>query len=100
LWQQLSGWWNNMTGQNVKILEEDVMIGLGSRAIKIDKEEQLNMIILAVKWKIHVNKQDGLETYLYQALNAVKQMIETLEFIACKNMKRDKHEKTWGEITI
>jgi hypothetical protein len=98
LWEQLSIWWKNMTGQNVKISEEDVMIGLSSRARKVDKEEQLNMIILAVKWKIHCNKQDGSETVLYQALFAVKQMIETLEFIACKTMKRDKHDKIWDEI--
>jgi hypothetical protein len=50
LWEQLSTWWKNMTGQNVKISEEDVMIGLSPRASKVDKEEQLNMIILAVKW--------------------------------------------------
>jgi hypothetical protein len=98
LWQQLGRWWNDKTGQNVKISEKDVMIGLSPRKVKIDKEDQLNMILLAVKWKIHTNKQDGLETHLYQALNAVKYMIETLELIACKNMKRDKHKKLWDEI--
>jgi hypothetical protein len=98
LWQQVNRWWNNLTSQDIVISEQDIMLGLKPRINKIEKEEQLNVIILAVKWKIHANKQDGQETCLYQAMIAVKQMIDTLECIACRNMKKDRHDKVWGEI--
>jgi hypothetical protein len=98
LWTQLSTWWKGVTGQDIVISERDVMLGLSTRNIKITKADQLNMVILAVKWKIHANKQLAQKTCMYQVLIAIRQMIETLGFIACRNKKGNKYETIWGEI--
>jgi hypothetical protein len=98
IWSQLSKWWSDKVNQKISIGERDVILGLAPRKGKIVKVSQLNMIILAIKWKVHANKQAGQETCFYQALYAVKQMIDTLYLIACRNHKVEVHEKMWGDI--
>jgi hypothetical protein len=98
LWVQLSNWWKSITGQEIAISERDVMLGMSIGTDKISEINQLNMIILAVKWKIHVNKQLAQKTCMYQVLIAIRQMIDTLGFIACRNHKSNKHEMIWGNI--
>jgi hypothetical protein len=98
IWSQLSRWWSEMIGQEIQISEKDIILGLGLRENKLEKEYQLNMIILAVKWKIHATKQSGQSICFYQVLHAIRQMIDTLNFIASKNQKVAKHEALWGEI--
>jgi hypothetical protein len=98
IWVQLSRWWSEITGQEIQISERDIILGLGPRKDKIIKEYQLNMIILAVKWKVHATKQLGQNICFYQVLHAIRHMIDTSQFIASKNQKLEKHESIWGEI--
>ena len=49
--------------------------------------EQLNEILMATKWKIHVNKQLGENTCLYQVLYTIKHMIILQELMASQNQK-------------
>jgi hypothetical protein len=100
IWKQLASWWSNMTGQHITLSERDIMLGLSPRLEKIEMEYQLNNIILATKWKIHANKQLGLTTCFYQVLLQVRHLIDTLDFIADRNGKTDKHLQLWEKILI
>ena len=61
-------------------------------------EDQLNYLILIVKWKIYAKKQMGENIGWNHIKFAIKNMIETLSFIASKNDRAEKHERTWGEV--
>jgi hypothetical protein len=100
IWQQLGQWWRKVSGQEIDIVERDVIVGLGPRRDKIVMQYQLDCIILAVKWKIHAKKQQGENICFFQALTAVKKMLETLSFIAVRNEKSDKYNKTWNRIEV
>jgi hypothetical protein len=78
--------------------EQDIILGLKQRNFKIIKQEQLNKIMMTVKWKIHVNKQLGQESWLYQILSNIKQMIRIEEIIAAKNDRQKKHTDLWTEV--
>jgi hypothetical protein len=71
---------------------------LGSKGFKIEKKEQLNKIMMVVKWKTHVNKQAGKECWLYQILHDIKQMIKIEGWISAKNDKSANHKEMWEEI--
>jgi hypothetical protein len=99
IWNQLSVWWHALSGQQITLSERDVILGLAPRQEKTFMEEQLNIIIMAVKWKIHVNKQMGEGTGWHHIHIAIKNMIQTLSFIAHKNQKIEKHNKLWSKIS-
>jgi hypothetical protein len=98
IWLQIRRWWTGITGQDVAFTERDIILGLEKRKVKIIKQEQLNKIIMTIKWKIHANKQLGQETLLYQILNNIRQMIRIEEIIAAKNDKYKKHQDLWIEV--
>jgi hypothetical protein len=98
IWLQIRRWWLGLTGQDINITEQDIIIGLKKRNFKIIKEEQLNKIMMSVKWKIHSNKQQGEQICLYQVLSNIRQMIRIEEMIAAKNNKMNIHKNTWDEI--
>jgi hypothetical protein len=98
LWDQLSTWWHEIVGQEIIITEIDTILGLAPRQMKIIKEDQLNHIIITVKWKIYANKQLGEKTGWNHIMRAIRTMIETLSYIASKNDKKEKHDTLWGEI--
>jgi hypothetical protein len=98
IWTQLSRWWKNVSGQEINIEERYIIVGLGPRTEKVVMQYQLNCIILAVKWKIHANKQLGENIRFFQVLKAIKQMLETLSFIAVKNENSSKHNQIWHGI--
>jgi hypothetical protein len=98
IWKQLSRWWHGLSGQEITISEKDVILGLTPRRGKIIMEEQLNLIIMTVKWKIHTNKQMGEGTGWHHIRISIKNMIKTLSFIAHKNHKSEQHSRTWGKI--
>jgi hypothetical protein len=98
IWLQIRRWWFGITGQDINITEQDIIIGLKKRNFKIIKEEQLNKILMSVKWKLHTNKQQGETICLYQVLNSIRQMIMIEEMIAAKNNKINFHNQTWEEI--
>ena len=100
IWQQLSLWWKNVSGQEINIEERDIIVGLGPRRDKIVMQYQLDCIILAVKWKIHAKKQQGENICFFQVLTAIKHMLETLSFIAVRNEKSDKHNQVWNGIAV
>jgi hypothetical protein len=98
IWLQIRRWWKGITGQDIAFSEQDIILGLKQRNFKILKHEQLNRIIITVKWKIHVNKQLGQESWLYQILSNIKQMIKIEEIIAAKKDKQKKHADLWTEV--
>jgi hypothetical protein len=98
IWRQLSTWWQGLVGQVITITERDVILGLAPRQDKVIMEEQLNHIILNVKWKIYSRKESGESIGWYHILISIRNMIETLGFIAGKNGTTDKHDRFWGEI--
>jgi exonuclease III len=98
IWLQIRRWWKGITGQEVVFTERDIILGLENRKVKIIKQEQLNKIMMSIKWKIHANKQLGQETLLYQILNNIRQMIRIEEIIAAKNDKHKKHQDLWTEV--
>jgi hypothetical protein len=98
IWKQLSRWWQGITNQNVTLTEPDIMIGLQKRPEKLRMHEQLDDIILAVKWKIYANKQQGQGTCLYQVLCAIENMIRIEKLIAARRCKSNLHEEKWGII--
>jgi hypothetical protein len=98
IWLQIRRWWKGITGQDINITEQDIILGLKKRNFKIIKQEQLNKIMTLVKWKIHTNKQLGETCWLYQVLSSIRQMIKIEEMIAAKNNKLGIHRATWEEI--
>jgi hypothetical protein len=98
IWHQLTLWWNKLSGQKVKLSERDIIIGLEPRNVKLNMEPQLNIIILAAKWMIYANKQLGQKTKMLHIINGIKQIIETLKYIAGRNQRLMKHEEAWGTI--
>jgi hypothetical protein len=98
IWLQIRRWWKGITGQDINFSEQDIILGLKQRNFKIDKQEQLNRIMMIVKWKIHANKQLGQESWLHQILNNIKQMIKIEEIIAAKHNKQKKHDDLWTEV--
>jgi hypothetical protein len=99
LWDQLSLWWKDLSGQEVVITERDIILGLGHKNYNIVMQDQLNSILMAVKWKIHAKKQMGEDIHFFQIVTAIKRMIETMNFIAIRNGKSLKHNNTWGAIS-
>jgi hypothetical protein len=71
------------------------MIGLGNRVDKVKMEFQLNTIIIAVKWRLHADKQMGLSTSFFQVLLQIKRTIDTLKFIAAKNHRAEQFHQLW-----
>ena len=53
---------------------------------------------MAIKWKIHVNKQLGKVCWLYQILQDIRYMIKVQSWIASKNNRIEKHNDMWKEI--
>jgi hypothetical protein len=53
---------------------------------------------MAIKWRVHANKQLGTETCLYQILCSIRNMISIQKLIATRKEKGDKHDEIWGEI--
>jgi hypothetical protein len=98
IWNLLSLWWKGVTGQDIEFTERDIMLGLGLRTEKTIMQYQLNCIITAVKWKIHASKQMNQNFCFFQAVSAIKQMLETLKYIAEKNERSPTHFKMWGKI--
>jgi hypothetical protein len=98
IWLQIRRWWHGVTGQDINITEQDIILGLQTRNFKILKHEQLNIIMTTVKWKIHANKQSGDTCCLHQILCCIKQMIKIEEMIAIKNEKINMHKIKWDEI--
>jgi hypothetical protein len=98
IWNNLSRWWKGVSGQEINFTERDITVGLVSRKDKIVMQYQLNCIILAVKWRIHAKKQMNENFCFFQSLSAIKQMLDTLSYIADKNGKSANHKKLWGTI--
>jgi hypothetical protein len=98
IWNQVSLWWKGVTGQLINLTEKDITIGIGLEKGNIIMQYQLNCIIMAVKWKIHASKQMNQSFSFPQAMAAIKQMLETLKYIADKNEKSASHLKLWGTI--
>jgi hypothetical protein len=98
IWLQIRRWWSGITGQDVNINERDIILGLNKRDIKIIKHEQLNKIMMVVKWNIHVNKQLGQTCWLYQILNKIRQMIRIEGLIALNKEQLNKHNDLWTEV--
>jgi hypothetical protein len=98
IWDQLTTWWQGLAGQDITITERDAILGLAPRQEKIIMVDQLNYIIMVVKWKIYANKQMGEKTGWIHIKMAIKRLVETLSFIATKNDKAEKHNKLWGQI--
>jgi hypothetical protein len=98
IWLQVRRWWQGLTGQDISINEQDIILGLQKRDFKICKFEQLNVILTTVKWKVHANKQSGDTCCLYQVLHGIKEMIKIEEMIAIKNGKINMHRRLWDEI--
>jgi hypothetical protein len=98
IWNQVSLWWKGVTGQTINLTEKDITIGIGLEKGNILMQYQLNCIIMAIKWKIHASKQMNQSFSFPQVIAAVKQMLETLKYIADKNEKSDSYIKVWGTI--
>ena len=98
IWLQIRRWWQGLTGQDINIDEQDIILGLHKRNFKIIKHEQLNIIMTTVKWKIHANKQSGDTCCLYQVLYSLKKMIKIEEMIAIRNGRTTMHRLKWGDI--
>jgi hypothetical protein len=98
LWKGLSLWWKEVGEQEIKISERDIILGLGPRLDAIKMKDQLNYIILAAKRTIHAKKQMGEICSFFHITAAIKQMLETLSFIADKNLNTAKHIQKWGTI--
>jgi hypothetical protein len=98
LWNGLSLWWKEIGEQEIKISERDIILGLGPRVEAIKMKDQLNYIILAAKRTIHAKKQMGEVCFFFHIKAAIKQMLETLSFIADKNCNTTKHMQKWGTI--
>ena len=99
IWNQLNLWWKGVAGQDIILTERDIILGLGVRKDKILLKEQLNCIILAIKWKIHASKQMNENFCFRHSISAIRQMLDTLSYIADKNEKSANHNKMWGKIT-
>jgi hypothetical protein len=95
----LGAWWSDIAGQHIAFTERDIMLGLVSRPGKVKMELQLNSIIMAVKWRLHADKQMGQSTSFYQVLFQVKRTIDTLTLIAAKNQTTAKNDKLWENIS-
>jgi hypothetical protein len=98
IWQHLSRWWKGLTNQDLDLSRRYIIIGLMQRPFKIKMKTQLDEIILAVKWRIHANKQMGENTCFYQVLCSIRNMINIQRLIAIRNDKDGKHSDAWGEI--
>jgi hypothetical protein len=98
IWNNICLWWKGITGQEIKLSPRDIIIGKEKGNIKLIMEEQLDIIILATKWNIHKNKQMGQKTHIIQIKREIKQMINTLEYIASRNQKLEKHDDIWRNI--
>jgi hypothetical protein len=98
LWKGLSIWWKEIGEQEINIEERDIILGLSSRKEATKMQYQLNCIILAAKRTIHAKKQMGEVCSFFHIKAAIKNMLETLSFIADKNHKTTKHNQTWGKI--
>jgi hypothetical protein len=97
IWNKICQWWKGVSGQEVKLSNRDILAGIETRNFKLVMKYQLDTIILAAKWKIYANKQLGQKSDINHIKRAIKQMIETLEFIASRNQRIDKHEEVWGK---
>jgi hypothetical protein len=98
LWKQVIRWWTGITNQTVELVERDILIGLEQRPVKIEMAYQLEEIIMAIKWRIHANKQLGTETCLYQILCSIRKMITIQKLIAMQRHTNVKHDIIWGKI--
>ena len=98
VWNQVTRWWKEVTGEEVILSERDILLGLAPRTSTLVMQSQLNDIITAIKWNIHANKQLSLDTCLYQILCTIRNMINIQGMIATKNEKGANHERTWGII--
>jgi hypothetical protein len=99
IWKQLARWWKDISEQEVAFTERDILLGLEQRPEKLVMQPQLDDIIMAVKWKIHANKQLGLDICLYQILCTIRSMINIQRIIATDKLKGPKHEEIWGNIS-
>jgi hypothetical protein len=98
IWSHLSRWWKGLTNQEIIFTGRDIIIGLQQRPNKISMKMQLDEILLAVKWKIHANKQMGENTCFYQILCSIRNMICIQKLIATRKDKGDEHDQIWGQI--
>ena len=98
IWQQLSRWWIEVTNEEVKLSNMDIILGLAGRTEKLKMKEQLDEIITSTKWRIHANKQLGETTCFYQILLNIKNMLQIQKLIANKNQKLHNYEDKWGSI--
>ena len=98
IWNNICLWWKVVTGQDITLSPRDIILGKEKGENKLTMEEQLDFIILATKWNIHKNKQLGQKTHIIQVKREIKQMINTLEYIASRNQKLEKHDDKWRTI--
>jgi hypothetical protein len=98
IWKQLSRWWKGLTNQDILLSTRDIVLGLEQRQDKIAMKTQLDEIILAVKWRIHANKQLGEDTCFYHILCSIRNMINIQKLIAMRKNKDNQFNIDWGEI--
>jgi exonuclease III len=98
IWNKVSFWWRGICGQEIDLSKQDIILGMETKNAKLIMKEQLDVIILATKWKIYTNKQLGQELDIFQVKRKIKQTIDTLEYIANRNQKLGKHDKIWEKI--
>jgi hypothetical protein len=98
IWKHLSRWWKGLTNQDIVFSTRDIVIGLEQRPYKISMKPQLDEIILAVKWRIHANKQLGENTCFYHILCSIRYMINIQKLIAMRKNKDNQFNIDWGEI--
>jgi hypothetical protein len=98
IWLQVLRWWRNLTNQRITISDRDILIGLEPRHFKVEKERQLEHIILTVKWIIHANKQLGQSISFHKVIGGIKQMLYTQKIIAVRNGRGETYDEEWGDI--
>jgi hypothetical protein len=98
IWLQVLRWWRNITTQQLIISDRDILIGLEPRNIKVEKEKQLEHIILTVKCIIYANKQLGQSISFNKVLGGIRYMMQIQKIIAVKNGRGEMYDEEWGEI--